>query len=154
MAEVSVEESQEPDVVSVVEEEVPEAEVAPGDGEEAPVIEAPVQEVVMEPVGDVGSVHEKIQDQHSPDAVLDKLQAQPLESLNKGIDLNDSFVYVSELFSGNKEAYTKAIAHLDDMATKDEALGYANATLAPEYGWNLEIEPARKFINLIERRYN
>ncbi|MCH7535009.1 MAG: hypothetical protein IH948_04585 [Bacteroidetes bacterium] len=150
--EAQVDESTETEVQvekSVEEEIIPkEEEVKEEDAEE---LLEDLEEAVQ---NTSSSVHEKIQDQIDTEAVGDRLQQQPLESLTRGIDLNDSFVYISELFNGDKESYDNSIAHLEGLSKKEEAIDYINSSLATEHNWDAEAETTVKFINLIERRYN
>ena len=100
------------------------------------------------------SIHDKLQGSNDNATIVDQLRQQPIESIAKGIGLNDSFVYINELFSGNKENYTNSISHIDGLGEKEEAMEYVKTYLATQHNWNLEADSAMNFINLIERRYN
>ncbi|NQY66320.1 MAG: hypothetical protein HRT72_01135 [Flavobacteriales bacterium] len=127
--------------------------------------EEPTQDVVKEALSEIisevekevssngKSLHEKIQGDNSSNSVVDKLQSKSILSIAKSIDLNDSFVFISELFSGDKEKYNNSIEHLDSLAEKREAIDYVNTYLATEHNWDSEAESTIKFKGLIDRRY-
>ncbi len=50
------------------------------------------------------------------------LKVKPVASLSEAIGINDRFLFIREIFDGNKETYSQAIAKLDKAENIDDAL--------------------------------
>ena len=57
------------------------------------------------------------------------------------------------LFNGETNAYNEAINKLNCFSELDQAMVYFKKELAKEYEWNLKSNQVKRFIKLIERRY-
>lgn len=76
------------------------------------------------------------------------LKTKPLISLSEAIGVNDRFMYVREIFNGNREAYNEALAKLE----KVENLSDARAVIMSYKGDNEECEAVEQLINLVKRK--
>jgi hypothetical protein len=79
-----------------------------------------------------------------------RLQTAPLSSMALGIGLNDKFLYIRELFNGDKDMFDRVIKYLDKTDTLENALLFINY----HFAWDNESEAAQKFITLIHRRHS
>ena len=52
----------------------------------------------------------------------DRLKVKPLASLTEAIGISDKFLFIGEIFDGNKEAYAQAISRLDKVENLDDAV--------------------------------
>ncbi len=52
----------------------------------------------------------------------DHLKNKPISSLSEAIGISDKFLFIGEIFDGNKEAYAQAIARLDKVESLDDAV--------------------------------
>jgi hypothetical protein len=52
----------------------------------------------------------------------DRLKARPIVSISEAIGISDKFLFIGEIFDGNKEAYAQAISRLDKAQNLSEAL--------------------------------
>jgi hypothetical protein len=50
------------------------------------------------------------------------LKGKPVTSLLEAIGINDRFLFIREIFDGNKDVYTQAISRLDKAANLDDAV--------------------------------
>jgi len=78
-----------------------------------------------------------------------KISNRPLESIKKAIGINDKFLFIRELFEGNSEVFTKAVAELDAKTDINEAVKY----LQQNFKWKKN-ETSLKFVNLVKRRFS
>lgn len=51
----------------------------------------------------------------------DQLKIKPIISLSEAIDISDKFLFMGEIFDGNKDAYAEAISRLDKAESLDDA---------------------------------
>jgi hypothetical protein len=51
----------------------------------------------------------------------DRLKVKPLASLTEAIGISDKFLFIGEIFDGNKEKYAQAISRLDQVESIDDA---------------------------------
>jgi hypothetical protein len=51
----------------------------------------------------------------------DRLKVKPLASLTEAIGISDKFLFIGEIFDGNKEKYAQAISRLDRVESIDDA---------------------------------
>jgi outer membrane biosynthesis protein TonB len=75
----------------------------------------------------------------------DKLKRKPITNLSDAIGINDRFLFISEIFEGNKDAYTQAISRLD----KAESLSDAMAIIMSYTGEKPENEAVIQLLDLV-----
>ena len=76
----------------------------------------------------------------------DQLKAKPITSLSEAIGISDKFLFMGEIFNGNKDAYNQAISRLD----KAESLQDARAIIMSYVGENPENEAAFQLLELVK----
>jgi hypothetical protein len=84
----------------------------------------------------------------SDDDVSDILKTKPLTSLSEAIGVNDRFLFIREVFDGNKDAYAQAISRLDNA----ESLADARAVIMSYTGDNNENEAVKQLLDLVKRK--
>ncbi len=77
-----------------------------------------------------------------------KLSNRPVEKIKTAIGINDRFLYIRELFDGNADNFSRAIAELDNKKELGEAVEY----LQQNFKWEKN-ETSLKFVNLVKRRF-
>jgi hypothetical protein len=85
------------------------------------------------------------------ETIGDRIQKSKIVTLKEAIGINEKFFFLNELFGGNLTEYNKAIAHLDSLATLEEAIAYLEA-LQVNYSWTLESDAAVQLIRVVERK--
>ena len=81
-----------------------------------------------------------------------KLGQTPIHDLKKAISINKKFEFISQLFEGDHEGYTKSIHYLNGLSNKDEAMTFFNS-LKTENNWDDENKLYLEFANLVSRRF-
>ena len=76
----------------------------------------------------------------------DRLKAKQIASLSEAIGISDKFLFMGEIFNGNKEAYSQAITRLD----KVESLTDARAIIMSYTGENAENEAVNQLLELVK----
>tara|TARA_B100001173_G_C15914919_1_gene515798 strand:+ start:91 stop:705 length:615 start_codon:yes stop_codon:yes gene_type:complete len=87
-------------------------------------------------------------------SLADHFGQQPINDLTKEIGINERFLLTENLFNGDTEAYNDAIDHLNNFSNSEDALKYFRQDLAKNLNWNLKTTQVKRFIKLVERRYN
>ena len=90
---------------------------------------------------------------NSQTSLADHFGQQPIKDLTKEIGINEKFLLIENLFEGNTQVYSSAIDKLNNFSNKKEALIYFKQELAKNLNWNLKNNQVKRFIKLIERRY-
>jgi len=76
----------------------------------------------------------------------DHLKAKKIVSLSDAIGLSDKFLFIGEIFDGNKDTYTQAISRLD----KAESLQDAMVIIMSYTGENTENEAVMQLLELVK----
>jgi hypothetical protein len=76
----------------------------------------------------------------------DRLKAKPISSLSEAIGISDKFLFMGEIFNGNKEAYSQAITKLDSV----ESLTDAKAIIMSYTGENTENDAVNQLLDLVK----
>jgi hypothetical protein len=82
-----------------------------------------------------------------------KLQKKATNDLTKALDINDRFLFINDLFKGNKEAFNTALAKLNGFDSLTAAKDYLTS-LGQEYTWDEEEKAVIVLNKIIERRYS
>ena len=78
--------------------------------------------------------------------ISDHLKPKPIASLSEAIGISDKFLFIDEIFNGNKDSYTQAISRLD----KAESLRDAMAIIVSYTGENSESDAVIQLLDLIK----
>jgi len=78
-----------------------------------------------------------------------KLSNRPVNNIKTSIGINDRFQFIRELFDGNADTFSKAVAELDNKRDIKEAVEY----LQTNFKWKKN-ETSLKFVNLVKRRFS
>ncbi|MFO8234105.1 MAG: hypothetical protein R6U04_01685 [Bacteroidales bacterium] len=81
--------------------------------------------------------------------VSSKMQAKPINDLIKAIGVNDKFLFIRELFDGNKEKYHEALQILNELPSMAEAETYLKESF--NFDWDNPV--FQKFYDLIKRKF-
>jgi hypothetical protein len=76
------------------------------------------------------------------------LKTKPLSNLSEAIGVNDRFLFIREIFNGNKDAYTQAISRLDNA----ESLSDARAVIMSYTGDSEENRAVKQLLDLVKRK--
>ena len=86
-------------------------------------------------------------------SVADKLKAQPIPDLNTAIGINQKYLFMNDLFEGERDEFHNSIAELNKFDSFLDADNYIRNNLVAKYNWDMESASAVRFMELIERRY-
>jgi hypothetical protein len=94
-------------------------------------------------------INEQLGGLKGDDDVSDILKSKQLSNLSEAIGLNDKFLFIREIFNGNKEAYTQAISRLDSVANLKDA----RAVIMSYTGDGKENEATKLLLDLVKRKF-
>ncbi len=76
------------------------------------------------------------------------LKTKPITSLTDAIGINDRFLFIREIFDGNKDAYSQAITKLENTTSITDA----RAVIMSYTGENDENDAAKQLLDLVKRK--
>jgi len=85
-------------------------------------------------------------------SLADKLQQSKLNDLRSAIGINEKFLFINELFSGDMGRYDKTLDELNSMQSKT-GLDTFFMELKIEKQWNEEEDAFVKFKELVDRKF-
>ena len=94
-------------------------------------------------------VHDNIVDKSPKHDISSKMQSKPLKELNTAIGLNDKFIFIRELFNGDKEHYHETIQILNNFDTYESALEF----LKSNFDWNFDDPNFERLTELVRRKF-
>jgi hypothetical protein len=92
--------------------------------------------------------NEQLGSMKSDDDLSDILKTKQVTSLYEAIGVNDRFLFIREIFNGNKDAYNQAISRLDSV----ETLADAKAIIMSYKGDNTDSKAVNQLIDLVKRK--
>ncbi len=124
--------------------------------EESQTVQKPVQEKGNAPeiladkyFNTKTSMHDSLASKQDHNVLSTKMQSKPIQDLSKAIGLNDRFLFIKELFEGNKEAYYEAVQIINEMPSLQEAEDY----IRERFTWDEDQPEVSKFMDLVRRKF-
>ncbi|MDR1554275.1 MAG: hypothetical protein LBS69_12575 [Prevotellaceae bacterium] len=102
-----------------------------------------------EPAATLGETLQKSKRFLSDDFAETDVLLTPIKDLNKGIGLNDKFLFAKELFGGNAQQFGKTITVINEMNSIEDALEY----IKNNFSWKENNTVVKHFITLVRRRF-
>jgi hypothetical protein len=93
------------------------------------------------------SINEQIGTRKSED-VTEIIKSKHINSLNAAIGINDRFLFIREIFNGNKDAYEQAISRLELIESEVDA----KAVIISYTGSNTETDAVKQLLDLVKRK--
>jgi hypothetical protein len=96
-----------------------------------------------------------IPDQYKEDPEVSKsqvpkhLKGKPVTNLTEAIGINDRFLFIREIFDGNKDVYAQAISRLDKAANLDDAV----AIIMSYTGEKPEDEAVTQLLDIVRLKF-
>lgn len=104
---------------------------------------------INESVRNTGSLNEKLKT-HGAREVHSVIASRQLKDL---IDLNHRYVIMNELFKGNKDAFTFAISHIDELNEYTSAENFIHSQLVAHHQWDKNSPSAQLFMQLVRKKF-
>jgi hypothetical protein len=82
--------------------------------------------------------------------VSSKMQSKPINDINSAIGINDKFIFIRELFSGDKDLYMETIQVLNNFDTFENALEFLN----DNFDWDNDNPNFERLTELVRRKYS
>lgn len=95
-----------------------------------------------------GSFNEQLGSNKAKDDVSEMMKSKPVSSLTEAIGINDRFLFIREIFDGNKDAYNDAIGKLESSQTFDDA-----KAIVTDLTDDTNNEAVKQLLNLIKRKF-
>ncbi|MFM1931689.1 MAG: hypothetical protein RL226_992, partial [Bacteroidota bacterium] len=133
--------------------EVPAAIERPAVAEPEPKVQPPVVEKPpVAPAASTPPSEPKASKPADSVTISEKLSKSPISDLKKAVGLNQKFLFINTLFSGDAHAYEHAMTELNSFSSHEEA-ELRCQELAGLHKWDQEEPAVIQFVELVERRY-
>ncbi len=86
-------------------------------------------------------------------SLAEKLEHAPIADLGKAISLSQKFLFLAELFNGQKELYEQAIDTINGAKAFEEAKRYVDGEVLARLKKNPDPDAVSSFMDLVERRF-
>jgi len=83
-----------------------------------------------------------------------KLQDVPIRDLRKAIGINDRYLFINELFSGDEAMFERSVKTLNQFSILPEAEFWMQRELKLKLAWNDDAPIVQQFIQLVRRRFS
>ncbi len=80
-------------------------------------------------------------------------EKQKMNSLQKGISINQRYVFIKELFNGEADDYNRFIAKIDTIQSFEEADSFIKTEIIPQYNWSENEAEQKAFYQLLAKKY-
>jgi len=112
-------------------EPIPEPEPEPDPGPEpaSPTKKSRDARIIADKFATESSINENMAGQRETN-MESKLIGQPIDSIIRNIGINDRFLIIRELFSGDSEEFSKMVSNLDGAENYQVAIGILNSQFA------------------------
>lgn len=97
------------------------------------------------------TLHEQLATQ--PMATIAELHQQKIDNLKRYITLNQKFMFVKELFSGDHDTYNRALEQLEQCVSWEDAQAILHQNYIGKYNWNMEGEEAGEFMEILAKKF-
>jgi len=99
------------------------------------------------------SLNEKLNASPSADSLSEKLKKQPINDLITAIGINQKFLFMNDLFEGERDEFHNSLSELNKFDSFLDADNYIKNNLMVKYNWDMENQSVVRFMELVERRY-
>ena len=76
------------------------------------------------------------------------LKSKHINSLTEAIGINDRFLFIREIFNGNKDTYSQAVTRLENATSITDA----KAVIMSYTGDNIENKAVKQLLDLVKRK--
>jgi hypothetical protein len=99
------------------------------------------------------SLNEKLNASPSAASLSEKLKKQPINDLITAIGINQKFLFMNDLFEGERDEFHNSLSELNKFDSFLDADNYIKNNLMVKYNWDMENQSVVRFMELVERRY-
>lgn len=78
---------------------------------------------------------------------------QKKEDVRKFIGINEKFVFINELFDGNRDAYEEVLNEIIEFSNTEDAIEWLNKTVAKPFDWKEDDFNVQDFYRVLESYY-
>lgn len=79
--------------------------------------------------------------------------AAPVNDLSKAIGINDKFLFINELFRGDRDMYDRSIKTINGCSSLESAEYWIERELKIKLGWQEKDNAVQQFYHLIRKRF-
>lgn len=77
-----------------------------------------------------------------------------IRDLTKAIDINAKFLFINELFRGDRNMYERSIKTINDCGDSNEAAYWMERELKIKLGWQDDNQAVQQFYQLVKKRFS
>lgn len=120
--------------------------------DETPVQQRSILDQINETPANL-SVNDKLANEKAL-SVGEQLQNSKIDDLRTVIGINQKFLFMNDLFEGEKSNYDYALDKINSLGSKQAVDQFLNNDLATKYNWDSESESVNSFKLLVDRKFS
>jgi len=74
--------------------------------------------------------------------------------IRQRIGINDKYLFISELFGNNKDAYDEVISEINTFHAEEEAIAWISRNIASQFNWQDDSEAVQSFYKLLSDHFD
>jgi len=82
--------------------------------------------------------------------ISDSLHRKKIDDIKKSLTINQKFMFVDHLFSGEVQSFENAVNRIEQFSSLKEAVQFINAN----FKWDMESEEVAEFMDIVEKRFH
>lgn len=98
------------------------------------------------------SINEKLASEKKA-SVAEKLQQSKIDDLRTVIGINQKFLFMNDLFEGEKAHYDHTIDKINSLNSKHDVDAYLNNEVTSKFNWDSNNESVKSFKAIVERKF-
>lgn len=102
---------------------------------------------------DIQTLNQKYETQSAEKTIADKHEEQGASSLAASININQRYMFLSDLFEGNEADYSKALETVDSNKSFDDSVEFLVQNYAKQYSWDMNSDEVKEFLKVIFKRF-
>lgn len=91
--------------------------------------------------------------QEKKDIATKLTETAGLKDLSKAIDINEKFLFINDLFRGDRNMYERSIKTINECSGLDEADYWIGRELKIKLGWQENNDTVKQFYQLVRKRF-
>lgn len=98
------------------------------------------------------TINDQLKDQEKM-TIADIHETQSIGKMQESISVNQRYMFINELFSGNAEHYNKAISDIERCESFDDSVELMIQKYAKKLDWNMNSPEVKELLKVIFKRY-
>ncbi|MFY0626470.1 MAG: hypothetical protein JXR07_09255 [Reichenbachiella sp.] len=102
---------------------------------------------------DITTLNQKYEKEEIQETIASKHESETVSNLSSSININQRYMFLSDLFEGNETDYNIALETIEESSTFDESVEFLVQKYAKQYQWDMNSDEVKEFLKVIFKRF-